>query len=180
MKFLNYLLICLMIFSCENTKHEKNIAEPVTKPTKIETDNDIFKVIISLKSVEDEKFQILYVADSPTGKYKPENRLQFTSKGQQDLQTLTFEFPEGIIPYKFRIDLGELGNETSLIIQSIKMKLNDNEILIDSSTMSRYFQKNIYVETTNWQSFERKKFSGKYDPFLTSKEFLIKKIQLEL
>lgn len=173
-------MISLLIFSCGESKEKQKQTGLEVKEVNIDEKDDILRVYFTIKTSEDDKFQLLFIDDTSEGKYDAKKRLQQAAKGQDELQTLKFEFPKKVLPYKFRIDLGEKGYETVLNIHKIRLELNDNEIEIDSSTMDRYFQKNLYIETEDWLNFKRNKVSGKYDPFLTSKAFLIKKIEMEL
>ncbi len=179
MKFLRNIIICALVFSCGNEKNSRNDTTTDSPTTKIEKKDSVFRVSLTAKIREDDKLQLLYIVDSPDGKYDSKNRIEANVTGKQKLQTMVFELPKNILPYKFRIDLGEKGHETTIEIDNIKIEMNTNKIVVDSSTIHRYFQKNIYLDTEDWMTFKRKSVTNRYDPFLTSKAFLIKKIELE-
>lgn len=179
MKILKFIIIGCFLFSCVNEKSDQNISNTIESSTKMEKDNSI-RVYLKVKVMEDDKFQLFYISEPLKGKYEPKDRIQKNVEGKNEFQTIVFQLPEDILPYKFRIDLGEKGHETSIEIDHIEIKLNKNKILIDSTTIHRFFQKNIYLDSGDEKIFSRKKVSGKYDPFLTSTAFLIKKIELEL
>jgi len=182
MKNLVYIVLVLFFtISCVN-KNKTVTPNKSTENEKIKDnkDNDVFKVYLDVKALEDDKFQLFYKDTSPDAKYDVKKRIEVKIKGSNDYQTVLFELPQNILPYMFRIDLGEAGYETPIDINFVKIEMNSKQILIDQTTINRFLSKNIYLETENGLTFQRKKVSGNYDPFLTSTTFLIKKIELEL
>jgi len=177
MKNIFCLILILIAFSCKKNENSKNSNQDL-----IETKNkedDQFKVIIEAVVKEDDKFQLFYVDNSPDGIFSPEKRVVFNLKGGDTPQKIQFTLPEKVLPYKFRIDLGENNIETIVEIYDIKLQYNNRKILIDSLVLERFFQPNIYLEKLN-NGYKRKVVDGRCDPFLVSTPLLNKKMELEL
>ena len=96
-------------------------------------------------------------------------------KGGAYSQKLNFSLPG--LPEKFRIDLGETGNEEEVIIEKIIIKHKGISIPIDQNVMHRFFKINIYGERTPW-GYKRMSVGNRYDPFIESTALLHKKMEL--
>ena len=136
-------------------------------------------VSLDVKVEHDDKFQLFYINDSLEGGYSINKRLVNSFKGSNDFQPINFKLPSGVLPYKFRIDVGEKGIETLISIRNITLKLNNNVIQINDSAIERFFKPNIYLDKSG-NDFIRKKVEGRCDPFFVSTPLLIKKMELEL
>ena len=164
------LPMIISMLSCINEKSTNN-----------EIDKNTFIVSLNLKIVEDNIIDIFYIGESPDDQFNEEERVTLDVEGSSDYQLIKFNIPKGIIPYKFRIDLGKNINkhETQVDISSINIELNGKSIFIDSTLLDSFFQPNIYLER-NYRGYLRKIVDDKYDPFIFSKPVLNKKIELEL
>lgn len=180
MKKVIYVFVVVLFFSCGNNKKKNETIDIDTPSTKnvIQKDN-ILKIAFDIKVKEDDKFQLFYIDESPESKYNVDSRIVLPIQGSDEYQLIKFEFPPNILPYKFRVDVGENKNETLIKIRSVKLTLNNNTIEFDGATIDKFFQPNIYLNKAE-DGYERKKVDGRYDPFFTSKAFLIKKMELEL
>jgi hypothetical protein len=172
------VLVILLItaFACKEEAKKKEIKEPVKK--EVVKDN-IFRVFIEVKTQEDDKFQLFYIDDSPEGKFNGDKRLVQQVKGGDEVQIIQFTLPKEVLPYKFRIDLGENNYETIVVIKKVKLMYNNEVIEIDDLTLPRFFKPNVYLEKVE-TGYLRKTIDGRNDPFLLSTPLLIKKIELEL
>ncbi|MFD2551529.1 hypothetical protein ACFSQP_06845 [Bizionia sediminis] len=172
------LILC---FSCKNettnTKsQELQEPEPIAKVT-----DNIFTFSVELKTEEADILELYYVDDFPDAPFTREKRMAKSIEAGSDFQTIEFKLPKNSLPYKMRLDIGDNGNkfETPVFINSIKLTLNNNVIAIDDTLMDSFFQPNEYV-TKIEGGYLRKTIENKYDPFITARPLLIKKIELEL
>ena len=164
--------------SCGQEKQAKKAQD--NNSTVSETLNDdIFRIIMDINIAENDRLQLFYKDSEQDESFSVEKRIVKRIKGNEGFQTVTFELPPKNLPYAFRIDLGEMSNETSIIVNEIRIELNSSELVINNKTLNRFFTKNLYLETDDNRVFLRKKINGRYDPFLISTPFLIKKIELE-
>lgn len=170
------LFFILINTACKNEKKD-NLNLDINVNQKVES-TYIFEVSMEAIVKEDDKFQLFYVDSYPDDSFTPENRVVSIIKGSQDAQKIKFMLPENILPYKFRIDLGEYKNESPIEINEINLKYNTNSIIIDKAILNRFFQPNIYLERVD-NNYFRKFIDGRYDPFLVSTPLLNKKIELE-
>lgn len=140
-------------------------------------DNSL-KVVMEVKLPEDDTFQLFYFEDASQASFKVEKSISVAVKGGDDFQSLEFELPVHVIPYKFRIDVGEKGLQTPVEIRDIKLEYNTKYIEIKSPVFNRFFQTNIYLEKSK-NTFMRKEVDGRSDPFFVSTALLIKKMHIE-
>lgn len=147
----------------------------------VDEKDNIFKVSINAKFLEDDKIELHYINDFSNGTFNTKDREAIYIKGSNEFQLIELSLPKGVLPSKFRIDLGDNINmhETQIDINSVDIELNGNVINIDKTILDSFFQPNIYLER-NENGYLRKVVKDKYDPFITSKAILIKKIELEL
>lgn len=162
-------MICLP--NCKNDKIVNNGQTSVN--------GEIFRVIINVKVLEDDKFQLFYVDDSSEGKYNINKRTVTYVNGKNEFQSVEFKLPANVLPRKFRIDVGENNYETAIDIKEIEIKFNNNLIKINDKVLERFFQPNQYLKKLK-NNYMRIKIDGRYDPFIDSTPLLIKKIELEL
>ncbi|WP_347923215.1 hypothetical protein [Pontimicrobium sp. SW4] len=173
------ILSCLVIFSFSCKNEDKKATEVQTPIKKEVVKDNLFKIIMEAKVKEDDKFQVFFTDDSPEESFSANKRLVKNIVGSEEFQTLEFVLPKEVLPFKFRIDLGENSYETLVEIGVIKLEYNNEVIEIDPLTLERFFQPNIYLQKTD-NGFMRKTIDGRCDPFLMSTPLLIKKIELEL
>lgn len=174
------IFMAILSFSCKdkvNNKETTTIEAPKEEVIK----DDVIKIILEVKIQEDDKIELFYVDDSPEGSFSGDKRLASYIKGSEDFQLIEFKLPKDVIPYNFRIDLGDNGNkhETDVEVKSIKLQLNENTIEIDNTILDSFFQPNEFLQKTDF-GYSRHVVDGKYDPFVLSKPVLIKKMELEL
>lgn len=136
------------------------------------------KVSMEIKVLEDDKLQLFYFEDSSQINYEDEKRIAKSIKGKDHFQLVEFVLPENIIPSKFRIDVGENGFLSAVEIKNIKISYNTNLIDIENTVFDRFFETNIFLESSE-KGLVRKKINGRYDPFFVSKALLIKKMKIE-
>src|SRR5690606_29654296 len=174
------LMLCVFVFSCKNEKNpnigkedtiNKEVNESISKNEK----DNILKIVIDLKILEDNKIDVFYIGDNPDSGFSVDELVSKRVLGSSNFQKIELELPKDILPYSFRIDLGDNSKreETVVEIKSIKLTLNDNEIDIDNSTLDGFFQPNIYLERVNG-GYLIKIVDNKFGPFLLSKPIIDK------
>jgi len=159
MKLTLVLFFFLILLGC---KEENNV-------------NKEFKVDITFKILEEDKIKLYYTRNKEDI-YNEQDKQEILVCGSENLQTIDFVLKQ--IPYKFRIDLGENKNETTVYIASVIIKSKGRLIEINDKTIHRFFKPNIYLERQGYE-YDRKIIKNRYDPFLESSNLLRKKIQLE-
>lgn len=172
------LMVLMAIISCD--KKSSKTKNQASKKEKITKDN-ILRISIETVINEDDIIQLFYTDQSEFEDYSSDKRLALPVKGSSTVQTLVFNLPKDVLPYKFRIDLGDNSrmNQTQIDIISITIELNNNNIVVTNELLDSFFQPNIYLEG-NETGYERKLLNDRFDPFITSKAILIKKMELEL
>lgn len=180
MKHVPLLILIVLFFSCQKEKKDTNQLKK-DSPTSKKIKDNIFKIILEVKVINDDKFEVYYVDDYEEGSFNPDKRLAKFIKASNELQTIQFNLPSGILPYKFRIDVGDNINrhETLVEIKSIRLELNSEFMLIDNQLIDIFFNPNIFLVKRD-NGYLRRIVDDRYDPFLLSTPLLDKKIELEL
>lgn len=140
--------------------------------------DNILKVVMEVKVLEDDTFQLFYFEDASQDSFEVEKRISVPVSGSDDFQSLEFELPAHVIPSKLRMDVGEKGLQTPVEIKDITLEYNTNYIQIESPVFDRFFQTNIYLEKSK-NMLMRKEVDGRSDPFFVSTALLIKKMHIE-
>ncbi|CDF81220.1 conserved hypothetical protein [Formosa agariphila KMM 3901] len=175
-----FLIACVfLLFSCEGKNEKNKISEKKTSINKIEKDN-IFSVDLNVKILEDDRLQLFFIEDDPESGFSADKRMYIDIKGKDEFQVVSFKLPSGVLPYRFRVDLGENKIESDIQIKSIVIKFNQGVMDIDSATFPRLFSSNIYLNTTDYKTFSRKIIDTQYDPYIVSTPLLDKKIEIDL
>lgn len=171
------LILSICLISCKKgiNQNEKKAVETKTAAT----DKDIFKIHMNLTVQKDDIFEVYYTSESVEEKFSAKKKVRKKIKGALQSQSIVFELPVDVFPYNFRIDLGQNKQQETLIIHNINIELNGEVTSIDQSLIKSFFVLNKFVEYNNGQ-FNLKEIKGRWDPYLTSKAVLIKKIEIEL
>lgn len=178
MKNAIFFSLVIIFIGCKNEKkYATDVVTSKFENKQIIIDN-LFKVIVDITILEDDRLQLFYVDDTPDGAFSAEKRLEYNVKGNNSSQKIQFTLPEMVFPFTFRLDLGENKFETLVKINSIELNYNSESIFIDNLVLEYFFQPNIYLEKIN-SGFMRKIINGRYDPFIASSPLLNKKIELE-
>lgn len=136
---------------------------------------EFFTVTLNIKVIENDKLKVYYI-ENIGQEYTEEKKVEINVKGSEEFQNFNFSI-EGV-PYKFRIDLGENGNETQVWISEIHLKYKGREIFVDKSIIHRLFNPNVYLQQTK-KGWIRKSKDKRYDPFIESSALLQKRMELE-
>ncbi len=158
MKLYIILLLCLFFTSCKD-----KLAE-----------TQELVIGITFKIVEDDEIKLYYVLEEK-GTFNETDSKQVQVNGLTEFQNVDFILPG--TPKRFRIDLGEKGNETPFYISSVTLVQKKKIIKINESQINRFFKANIYA-TRFEKGYERKEVLSRYDPFIESTALLSKKMEL--
>ncbi|MEH6769967.1 hypothetical protein [Maribacter arcticus] len=139
---------------------------------------NIFKVILTVKVIEDDKFQLFYI-DSANGKYNERDVVSVNVEGSQDFQSIVFKLPLKAFPRQFRIDIGENKIESPVEIDTLKIMFGSKKLVMNNMTFNRFFKHNVYIEENEHGIYSRRIINKKYDPFFSSTEFLKKHLELK-
>lgn len=185
MRYICLILTLLFAFSCKQGDNKKgNIKEIDNQVVSIkkQTKDNRFKVILNLKITENNRIDLFYIGDNPESGFNDKELVSKNILADNDFQVVELELPKNVLPYQFRIDLGDNAQkvETTVEIDYIKLIFNNNVIEINSQTLDVFFQPNIYLEKVSNGVYLRQTVNGKFDPFLISKAILNKKIEIEL
>lgn len=172
-----FLIACVfLLYSCEN---EKNKIIGNNAKSEIVKDN-VFSVDLNIKILEDDRLQLFFINDETESGFNADKRMYIDIKGRDEFQVVSFKLPSGVLPYRFRVDLGEHKVESDILIKSIVIKFNQGVMEIDSATFPRLFSSNVYLNTTDFKTFTRNIIDNKYDPYILSTPLLDKKIEIDL
>lgn len=176
------LILAICLISCKNDNNKetkKDEQEIVDTKEAVVADENIFKIHLNLTVEKDDIFEVYYTSDSVEEKFSAKKKVRKKITGNSQVQEVVFELPVDVLPYNFRIDLGQNKELSSLMIHHIKLELNGEFIDIDQSLIKSFFAFNQFIEHENGH-FSLKEVKGKWDPFMISKAVLIKKIEIEL
>lgn len=153
-------VLCCLFLGCDN---KASIPEKLA-------------IKITFRLLEEDRIKLYYIPEH-RNTYEEENVVETKIIGSLEMQSIDVVL-DGI-PKKFRIDLGESKQETSIFIASILIGTKSDTIEVNEKTIHRFFVPNIYaIKTKN--GYERTSINNRYDPFIESTELLHKKIELEL
>lgn len=179
MNFKFFIFFLCIIISCKS-KSDNGEGIILVNHNKLEKKDNIFKIIIKIKVANDDVFEVYFLDDKHANKFEPTKKIRKKITGKNEFQHVVFEFPKGLRPYGFRIDLGENVHQKEMRIELINMKYNYNTISIKEDLIQYLFVVNEYLEIERGSGvvkiIER---NSKRDPFITANPALNKKIKIE-
>lgn len=158
-----FLIVCMV--SCKNeAKKEEVISEEIKSKT--------FDVTVDLVVKTDEDL-ILYYKDGTNEWFVDEKAVWSSVKGKNEVQTVLFKLPEGVLPNDIRLDIGrnEFKDLKGLEIKKMKISYLDNKFEIQQDQIGSFFNSNQFITydaVTKLYSF-KKDDKGNYDPFFETK-----------
>lgn len=157
MKNLVYLVILLMLFSCNEKKN--------------------YKLIIELKTEHNNKFRVYY-SKRPYQDIDGQNFIDKYVYSSTIMQKITYDFPEDIVPYKIRFDVGENQNIENIIIKNISVSYDNKVINGDDCMFMNYWSPNecLIFDNLNYY-YKIVPSNGKKTPVFMSNIILEEKIK---
>lgn len=123
MKRIIFLILALLIFSSCNNK------------------NSHYKLIVEFKTSFNNKFR-LYYSKRPYQDIDGQNYIDKYIYSSPSMQKIVFNFPEEVVPYKIRFDVGENQEIENIIIKNISIKYGENIIDGDDGVFMNYWSPN--------------------------------------
>ncbi|MGV3461646.1 MAG: hypothetical protein ACO1N9_14450 [Flavobacterium sp.] len=159
------ILAILTLISIVSCKDEKQPVEPSNDKSNTSAD---CSVILEAKFSLNDKFQVYYTEDQ-SDELSGENVVDMYVYGSPDMQTITIPFPDGIIPYKIRFDLGENNSQSIMVIKNISIKYKDKVIDGDNGKFMNFWTPNeaIKYDASNFV-YNLTQVNGLHDPLLVS------------
>lgn len=154
--------IMASLVSCKNEesrKHSYAVGELPEKTFNVEVD-------LIIKKEDD---LILYYKDGTNEWFVEEKAVWNTVTGKDDVQAVTFNLPEGVLPNDLRLDIGrnEFKDQKGIEIKKIIVSYLENKFEISQDQIATFFKPNQYIsydEASKLYSF-KKDDKGNYDPF---------------
>lgn len=164
----------LTLSSCGDKKGGRN---DLSETEEVEKDSSK-GLVVTLEGVfpTNDTYQLFY---STTDQFDEKKSLHVPVFGQQVLQKIVFEIPDGAKPTFIRIDLGSNPAQTSATIKEVNFRFNENEFKIENKdVVGKFFANNPSVEYNPVTlSFNLKiDQNNVYDPFMISNDELKKSL----
>lgn len=160
------LLLTLSLVSCKNESKKEEVKEAEEKKS---LTFDITLDIIVPADID----LIIYYKDGTNEWFEEEKAVWSGAKAKAEVQTVTFNMPEGVLPSDLRLDIGrnEFKGLKDVAIKKITLSYLNNKFEIPEDQLGMYFKPNQYIifdQTTKLYSF-KKDDKGNYDPFFETK-----------
>ncbi len=154
---LSALVAALLLSSC---KEEKKVKE-----------EHHFSVEIEGVFHKNDKLQVFYLIEGDV--WKDDHSVSQPVYASDDMQKITLNFPNKVVPENIRVDLGFNPTQSNVTIKNISIRYKSKVINGDFEKFTKYFYPNEFVA---WdpEYFGYKLFSvnNKYDPFLMGNDEL--------
>ena len=178
MNYIKYLIFCFIIvfISCKDEKKQTKKEEEIKSSKDLITKNkdlyvDNYQLEINLIIENEDLFQVFFSEDYSLS-FLEENSILKEINPSIESQKLVFDLPEGIIPDRFRIDIGRNPSQGKIKIENMIFRLEDKELLISGDLLQKYLIPNIFINY-NEGFYYLNSANNKYDPyFLCSPELI--------
>lgn len=161
-QLLIYFLTIILFISCKDDKQ--------TSPTTDLNDNksSAYILILEAKFSLNDKFQIYYT-DEEGAELSGENVIDMFVYGNAEMQKIEIPFPEDVIPYKIRFDLGENNSQSVMSIKNISIKYKDKIVDGDNGKFQNYWTPNeaLKYDAANFV-YNLSLVNGVHDPLMIS------------
>lgn len=175
--FLSLIAVTLLLNSCKEDKQsqqhkEINDLEQISDSV---IEKDVFSFNIDAEFLYDDEIYFYYLTPE-TDKITTKNSLQKNVFGSTELQTLSFNLPEEVLPTRVFLRFGD-NKKQKIIVKNINLSYGKNVINIPDSLFFQYFNPNrsiifnkedysLNISTKNNQNpmfFSRKTLEDKVD-----------------
>lgn len=162
MKFTAFLGLTIILF----TSCKKEIA------TSKNDSVDLYEVSVSLKIKKDDVL-ILFYKDGSNSWFDQDHTIWQGVKGNEQIQTVTFKLPQGVLMTDMRLDIGrdEFNAQEPIEIKKVAFQYLDNRFEISEDQFANSFEPNEYItyDTQTKQYAFKQDTQGKYDPYFVAK-----------
>ena len=116
---------------------------------------------------------LLFFKDGSNAWFDENHIVWATVKGSDQVQTVTFNLPEGVLMTDMRLDIGrdEFKGQEPVELKKITFQYLNNRFEINQDQISNSFEPNQYITfdpATKLYSFKKDE-KGNYDPFFVAK-----------
>ncbi|MBC7641039.1 MAG: hypothetical protein H7174_01675 [Flavobacterium sp.] len=170
-KILGSILLIVSMLSCKNDK-----SNPETlKPEVVTSKDNFYKVSFNLIVSKDDNFHLYYTHDGSIN-FNEKESIWMPIKGGESVQTVTFVFPEAVIPTQIRVDFGFGKNElqSDVNLKSFKMSYRGKSMEAKDTDILSYFIpfEGYTLVTTGTSVLKRLKKDQESGPILYPKQKL--------
>ncbi|MNE61359.1 hypothetical protein D3C80_1565670 [compost metagenome] len=160
-------LLTLAFVSCKNEEKKESVT-PAVEEVKVNT----FDVTVDVVLKTDDDL-ILYYKDGTNEWFVEEKAVWNTVKGNNEVQSVVFNLPEGVLPNDLRLDIGrnEFKGLKDIEIKKITISYLGNKFEIQQDQLETFFKPNQFISydaATKLYSFKKDE-QGNYDPFFETK-----------
>ena len=162
--------MCLSLVSCKNDKVEEQKEVIVKKPA--------FKVALDLLIKKDDSLQVFYCEYGET-EFDGAKTVWSSVKGSEEMQQITFDFPEDVLPTKLRIDISKNKNQDPIQVKSINLNYKDKNFTAKDTMFFQYFIPNDQIDwdrKSSTANFKPKEGTS-FDPQFGSREIMELELQ---
>lgn len=157
--------LALTFVSCKNDKKGEAAVAAEVKP-------ETYNVMVDLIIKKDDDL-LLFFKDGSNEWFDENHIVWQTVKGSDQVQTVTFNLPEGVLMTDMRLDIGrdEFKGQEPVEIKKITLQYLNNRFDINEDQISNSFEPNQYITfdaATKLYSFKKDE-KGSYDPFFVAK-----------
>lgn len=127
------IIISLLFISCDSNKKEETSEETTKK--------DLVELILEINSPLNDKFKIYYTKEANseiTGEHFIEKRFY----GSSEMQKVVFQFPNGDMPHKIRLDVGVNQKAENITIKNISVAYKDKLINGNEGEFMKFWSTN--------------------------------------
>jgi hypothetical protein len=163
---LSGLLLSVLLISCKDdkTKEEVFVNKEEAKP---------FTVTVNAVVKKDDIFQFFYNEDG-SDTFPPENAITINVKGSENPQDLVFSFPQDVLPYSLRFDLGGNDKQDEVKINKFEVDYLKKSIVVKDTIFRYYFYPNEHIKYDLKTAIAKPNPTGEtpYDPiFMPTNDF---------
>ena len=178
-KYLLPVLGLVLFISCKKEKNEQQSDNiEVVKKSEANKSSNTLSLELSISAKKTDTISLFFLNEGDT-KISKERSFKNEIKGENNLQTIKFEFPESVIPTKIILKFSPLITDNEIGINSAKFKLENEEFIIQSERFTQFFNPNKFIEYSEEDNrFTTKKMEGNYNPAFYSREVLTDKLYL--
>ncbi|MCG2610370.1 hypothetical protein LZZ90_02470 [Flavobacterium sp. SM15] len=137
---------------------------------------DNVSIVIETVFAKNDYLQIYYLVKG--SEWSDANSVSKPIYASNEMQTVDFELPKGIIPENLRIDLGTNPTQNNVTIKNITVKYKSHVVNGDFGNYSKYFAPNIFVTwDPEYVGHKLIKVDNQYDPFIIGNDLLVSKLK---
>ena len=168
----------------------KSFNEASLKRKKTDLIDDIYNVDYNdgrqrliIKGVfESDDLVLVFYAQDSLESFDIKKAVRKTVVGSNNMQELVFTLPDNIMASKIKLDISDKKQQKGIYIESLIIKMDDSEIVMDRTNLHDYFYANSYIDYNKTDgTFKCKVIKEnnieKYNPYFISSPKLIEDLK---